>query len=500
MKNLTLKRIRDLKAYRPPIDGRYGYDGLLLDFNERTTGSSRRLYPEYFDLTKKIARYAGVDSGQVMVTNGTDQAIDVIVRTFSDRGDQIVIPEPTFAMYGQYARINGNVIVSPLYGKDKLDFPLQDVLKTIDRSTKLVVVCNPNNPTGTLVSLDDIARIARKAKRAIVYVDEAYYEFSGVTATGLINEYPNIIVSRTFSKAFGMAGLRIGYVIARPEYVAEMLKVRGPYDVNQPACSAASDALEKVESTRRYSREVMEQAKPLVERFLREQGIPFYPSAGNFILFKPENPRTVAESLRENGIALRPQDKRNVEGTLRVTIGTPSQMKRFIDTYRKVVPRRYAFIDRDGTLIDEPQDDFQVDSPEKLKILDGAVEGLKRLQGSGYRLVMVSNQNGIGTPSFPQADFDKPQNSMLKMFKRAGVTFEKIFICPHLPEAGCGCRKPKTGLVDDWLKTLPLDRENSFVCGDRETDKKFAGNLGLKFLPMTTNGNFLQAIDKEISR
>lgn len=500
MKNLALKRIRDMEPYKPPVDGRAGYGGLLLDFNERTIGPDERLYPEYFNLTESIASYAGVASGQVMVTNGTDQAIDVIFRTFSDRGDAAVIPEPSFAMYGQYARINGNRIISPGYKKDGLDFPLKEVLSAIDSSTKLIVICNPNNPTGTLLPPAGIARIARKARRAIVYVDEAYYEFSGVTASDLIDKYPNIVVSRTFSKAFGLAGLRIGYVIARPGYITEMLKVRGPYDVNQVACRAAAGALADLKGAKRYIREVMEESKPMVERFFKEQGITFYPSAGNFILFKPENPRSVERILRQNGIALRSQDKPGIKGTLRVTIGTKRQMRTFIDTYDKVVPKKYAIIDRDGTLIYEPQDDFQVDSLAKLRLLDGAVDGLRRLQDSGYRLVMASNQDGIGTDSFPQADFDRPQRALLKALRRTGISFEEVFICPHLPEDGCRCRKPATGLVDKWLRDIALDKGRSFVCGDRASDKRFADNLGLRFVHMTTNGNFLTAINKEISR
>lgn len=503
MKNLALQRIQAMKPYQPPINGRAVYDGLLLDFNERTAGPDGRLYPEYFDLNESVAKYADVESGQVMVTNGTDQAIDIVIRSFSDRGDTVIIPEPSFAMYGQYARVNGNRIVTPFYKKDNLAFPLNEVIEMIDASTKLIVISNPNNPTGTLASPEDITKIARKAKQAIVYVDEAYYEFSGVTAVGLIDAYPNIIVSRTFSKAFGLAGLRIGYVIARRQYITEMLKVRGPYDVNQTACRAANTALKNTKAMKRYAREIMEEAKPLVEQFFIAQNIPYYPSAGNFILFKPQNPRAVAETLRKNGIALRSQDRPKIEGTLRVTIGTENQMKKFTDTYKKVIseraPQKYAVLDRDGTLVDEPQDTFQIDRLNKLRILDGAIEGLQRLQKLGYSLVMVTNQNGTGTPSFPQADFDKPHNVMLNIFQENGITFDEVFVCPHMPAVGCDCRKPKTGLLDAWLKTTWLDKKQSFVCGDRTTDGELASNLGVKFVPMTTNGNFLEAINKEIS-
>ncbi|NIA02570.1 MAG: histidinol-phosphatase, partial [Nitrospirae bacterium] len=152
--------------------------------------------------------------------------------------------------------------------------------------------------------------------------------------------------------------------------------------------------------------------------------------------------------------------------------------------------KKYAFLDRDGTLIFEPQDTFQVDSIEKLKILDGAIEGLKNLQKRGFKLVMVTNQNGVGTPSFPIEDFEKPQARLLEIFKENGIEFEQIFVCPHLPEDGCDCRKPKTGLVEKFFAETDIDLTQSFVCGDRETDRKFAEKLGIKYVPMERNGTF----------
>ncbi len=518
MKNLALSRIQAMKPYSPPLNGRSNYDGLLLDFNERTKSPAQpvltalkqlmenprlQLYPEYFDLTKKIADYAKVDASQVMITNGTDQAIEVIFRTFTDTADTVIIPEPTFAMFGQTARVVGNHIIAPLYKSDSLAFPLQEVVTKINDDTKLVVICNPNNPTGTLVSLKDIERIAKKATNAIIYIDEAYFEFSGCSAARLIKKYPNIIVSRTFSKAFGLAGLRIGYVIAQADYISEMLKVRGPYDINQIAYCAASATIANVSDMTRYSSEVMNRAKPLVEQFFKYSNIPFYDSAANFILFRPENPERVAKILIDNGILVRPQNKLNVEGMLRVTIGTVDQMKQFIEIYKTTVltcVEKYAFLDRDGTLIYEPQDTYQVDSIDKLEILDGAIEGLQELQSRGYKLAMVSNQDGLGTASFPEADFVAPQNRMLQIFKDAGVEFEQIFICPHFAEDKCDCRKPQLGLLKDFLQKTAIDTEFSFVCGDRAGDSALAENLGLRAITMPTNGNFRKAIKPILKR
>jgi imidazoleglycerol-phosphate dehydratase/histidinol-phosphatase len=155
---------------------------------------------------------------------------------------------------------------------------------------------------------------------------------------------------------------------------------------------------------------------------------------------------------------------------------------------------KYALLDRDGTLIFEPQDTYQIDSIEKLKLLDGVIEGLQFLQSNNFHLIMISNQDGLGTDSFPKEDFDAPQNAMLKIFSDNSIHFEEVFVCPHLPEDSCTCRKPKTGLLDDWLKTANIDTKQSFVCGDRVTDSELAKNLGLTYVPIPTNGNFYEAI------
>lgn len=152
--------------------------------------------------------------------------------------------------------------------------------------------------------------------------------------------------------------------------------------------------------------------------------------------------------------------------------------------------QKYAFLDRDGTLIFEPQDTFQVDSVEKLKILDGVLVALKKLISQGYKLVMVTNQNGVGTESFPLMNFEKSQAKLLEIFRENEIEFETIFVCPHFKEDNCNCRKPKTGFVDRFFMENEIDLANSFMCGDRDTDKQFAENLGIKYVPMECNGTF----------
>lgn len=156
----------------------------------------------------------------------------------------------------------------------------------------------------------------------------------------------------------------------------------------------------------------------------------------------------------------------------------------------------YAFLDRDGTLIYEPTDTGQVDSLDRLQVLDGVIEGLQSLVKEGYRLVIVSNQDGIGTEVFPKDDFEIPHKKMLEIFRKHGVKFEAVFICPHFPADHCECRKPRTGLLDAFLEEHPVDRKRSFMCGDRDADREFAKNLGLRFVPMQTNGDFSVAMSE----
>lgn len=145
------------------------------------------------------------------------------------------------------------------------------------------------------------------------------------------------------------------------------------------------------------------------------------------------------------------------------------------------------FIDRDGTLIEEPADE-QVDSYPKLRFMPGVVPALLALRDAGFRLVMITNQDGLGTGSFPQEDFDGPHELMMQLFESQGISFDAVLICPHLPADNCDCRKPKTTLVDDYLTRAPMDRSRSYVLGDRETDLALARNLGIAAIRVLKDG------------
>lgn len=337
--------IRDMKPYNPPIEGRASSGYRLLDFNERTVEPSKkvidaikefadsgkiRCYPEYAGLEDKIADYNRVGAGEVVLTNGADQAIDVVFRAYLDKGDKVIIPSPSFAMFYQCAGIQGAKIVKPRYDKE-LKFPINKVIDSIDDKTKLVVICNPNNPTGTKVLRDDIKKILLTGKP--VMVDEVYSEYSKETVSDLIKEYDNLSIVRSFSKAWGLSSLRVGYVISNKENNSEFKKIRGPYDVNMAAAAAVNAALDDPTYMEEYVIEVMKKSKPMLEGYFESKGIKYYNSNANFLVIDVDGKEKVYEGLKNNGILIRPIRGDGLENKIRVSIGTTEDTNLFIQAF-----------------------------------------------------------------------------------------------------------------------------------------------------------------------
>ncbi len=352
------QRIKKMGHYKPPLEGRAVKDYLLLDFNERTTGASPKVrealkkfidsdrlqvYPEYGDLETKIAKYAEVPVGQVIITNGGDQGIDIICRAYLDEGDKVIIPFPAFAMHYQSAGIQGAEILEPRYN-EKGEPPLKEILDLIlnTEGIKLIILCNPNNPIGSIIPIDDIEEILIKAKEKDIAVlhDEAYFEFSGITAKDLIDKYDNLYIMRTFAKAFGLVASRAGYLISKEENIQELLKIRGPYDVNMFAKTAILAALEDIGYAKDYIKEVMEVSKPRLETFLKEKGIFFYPSQANYLLLRVENPGGIMEGLKSQSILVRPKPGPDGKETIRVSIGTLKDTERLVAVLEEIFSKR----------------------------------------------------------------------------------------------------------------------------------------------------------------
>jgi len=353
------EQLQPMNEYNPPLSGRRAYSGVLLDFNELVGPPSQavceamkaalvgpQVYPEYDGLLEeRIAFYANVDVDNVLVTNGSDQAIQIIGRSVLNPERTAIVPQPSFAMLRLVAEETGANIIEPFYDAETKSYPTDEVLGAIDGKTGLITVCSPNNPTGTLTSLEDIESIAKAAPQAIVLVDEAYYDFAKQTAAGLIEENLNIVVTRTFSKAFGIPALRMGYMIGDKEVVAQVAKLRGPYDINQIGYSAATAALsdEGMTETTAYIDEINNRSRPVLGQYLDTAGINYWPSAANFILMEARR-RTgkldvagVVDDLDKAGFRVRKQDKPGIEGTIRVSLGNLATTRSFIKALDEIL-------------------------------------------------------------------------------------------------------------------------------------------------------------------
>lgn len=335
--------IKNMHAYKPPLEGR-GKQYLLCDFNERIDPVSKeikeaiinfldndilQIYPSYFDFTDKLSKYAGVNPGQVMFTNGSDQGIELIFRATCSAGDTVIIPLPSFAMYRQVAEAENLIVQSPTY-TDNFDFPLSELLAVVTDKTKLIVIGNPNNPTGTLLSADNVLNIARSAPNAAILVDECYFEYTKTTVKDYIDQYPNLFITRTFSKTWGLSSLRIGYILSNSENINNLLKIRGPYDVNQIAIVAASAALDNKQYMVEYVDEVVKTSIPLLVNYLKSKDLQFWPPSANFILAYFKDSASVLEKLKNQGILVRPQKGIKLDGSLRISVGREADTKRLI--------------------------------------------------------------------------------------------------------------------------------------------------------------------------
>ncbi|MGC9971874.1 MAG: histidinol-phosphate transaminase [Bryobacteraceae bacterium] len=345
---LPRKAVLEMAPYSPPTAGRAGK--LRLDFNENTVGCSPRVlaflrerltedglavYPEYGEAKQELAAFFGVPPEELLFTNGTDEAIQVLLNTYVDAGEDVLLLRPSYAMYRFYSQVAGAAIREIDYRAGDLAFPLEELLDQIGSATRAILIANPNNPTGTGVDVAAIGRILEKAANAAVLIDEAYFEFSGITALPLIAEYPNLLVSRTFSKVYGMAAMRMGCLFSRAANIAYLHKAQSPYSVNALAALAARAAVQDRAYVENYVAEALA-GRDLLRAGLDQLGIPYYPSRANFILMRI-GPRSieVRDRLREKGVLVRDRSY-EIAGAVRVTVGTRAQVRRFLEELKEI--------------------------------------------------------------------------------------------------------------------------------------------------------------------
>ena len=337
-----------MAPYSPPTGGRAGK--IRLDFNENTVGASLRVieslrehltqeglsvYPEYFEVKKELGEFFGVDPDDFILTNGTDEAIQVLMNTYVDDGDEVLLLRPSYAMYRFYAEVAGANIREIPYRAQKLAFPLEELLEAIGPSTRVVLIANPNNPTGTGTSRAGLQRVLERAVNAAVLIDEAYYEFCGVTVLGLLQDYPNLFVGRTFSKVYGMAAMRLGCLFSQNGNVEFLHKAQSPYSVNTLATVAARAAIKDRAYIEKYVTEVLA-ARELLYVGLEKLGIAYYESKANFVLFQAgDRAIPIRDELRRRGVLVRDRSY-EIAGCVRVTVGTRDQIRRFLDNLAEI--------------------------------------------------------------------------------------------------------------------------------------------------------------------
>jgi histidinol-phosphate aminotransferase len=334
--------VRKMAPYSPPTVGRAGK--LRLDFNENTVGCSPKvieclrkyvtadalsIYPEYTEAIASLGEFFGVGGDEFTMTNGTDEAIQLLINTYVDDGDEVLLLKPSYAMYRFYAEVAGAAVREIEYHSDDLAFPLEELLGAIQPKTRAILIANPNNPTGTGIGIEGLRRVMEAAPGAAILIDEAYFEFSGITVLGWSERYRNLFVSRTFSKVYGMAAMRCGCLFSSAANVRWLRKAQSPYSVNMLAAVAARAAVEDRAYVAGYVSEVLA-ARDLACEGLRKLGIKYYPSQANFVLFQAgERAIPIRDALRERGVLVRDRSY-EIPGCVRVTIGTRAQIERFL--------------------------------------------------------------------------------------------------------------------------------------------------------------------------
>ena len=340
------KAVLAMPEYHPPLAGR---DALRLDFNENTFAPSPRVlerlkaitaegltkYPEREPVERVVAAKFGLDAAQVLLTNGVDEAIHLIAVTFLDQGDEALVWTPSFFMYDVSVELMSTGGLRKVQSDASMAFPLDRFLDGITERTKLMIVASPNNPTGAVVPREDLLTIAKAAPHAVLLVDEAYFHFHGETTLNDVSTIPNLLVARTFSKAYGLANLRVGMVAGNAQLMAYLRKASSPYNVN----GVALDCLPAALADDAYIAWYVEQirlGRARIMQALDALGIPYFPSEANFVLMRiGEKHKELVAAMRSRGVLLRDRSADpGCDGFVRITVGVAEQVTTGLEALR----------------------------------------------------------------------------------------------------------------------------------------------------------------------
>jgi len=345
IKSLLRENIRNLVPYRSARDD--FNEGLLLDANENSLGAPIRnqldlhRYPSPTQdaLRKKIAAWRRIDFENIFLGVGSDEPIDLIIRMFCEPGrDSILTTPPTYGMYKVAANIN-NVKVKEVLLTPNFHLQVDEILKTANAHSKILFLCSPNNPTANGLKKTDILKLITQFP-GIVVLDEAYIDFSGQESMAeLVQQYSNLIVLQTFSKSFGLAGIRLGIAISNPEIIEVMLKVKAPYNINKLTADLALKAFDQMQVMKINLEKIIEERDYVAEQLSYAEDVEeVYPSDSNFLLFKIKNALKIYQKLAQKGVIVRYRgNEPHCEDCLRVTIGMPDENIRFLKTLKEVL-------------------------------------------------------------------------------------------------------------------------------------------------------------------
>ena len=340
--------IAGLSPYHSPIVSRAG---LSLDLNESMAGCSPRvlarlrslsaaevsLYPQREVGERLVANFLRVAPEQMLLTNGMDEALSLLFATYLGPSDELLFADPTFVMYPMLGQALGARVVRLQSGED-MALPVADLLAHVSPRTRMIAIANPNNPTGLAASRADLLRIAESAPDAAVLIDEAYFEFCGETLIPDLARHSNLFIARTFSKAYGLAGLRLGVLIGAAEQIGYMRRLGLPFNVNSVALACLEEALADQSFVSDHVAQV-KQGRERLEQLFDELGLRFWPSQTNFVLVQVgATAKTFVESMQRRGILVRDSSSNpGCDGCVRITVGTPKQMDGVLQAIREAI-------------------------------------------------------------------------------------------------------------------------------------------------------------------
>lgn len=342
--NREKESIRSLEPYvtNPTVcsvklDANEGDKDLYLDLLKKLGESDLTLnyYPDdsYSELKKEINNYVGYEPKNITVGNGSSELLDLCVKTFVDKDETILSLDPTFSMYSIYAQVFSAKYIG---AKAEEDFKLNvdSIIKDIkENDPKLVILCNPNNPTGSVLTKEEVRKIV-KSTDALIALDEAYMEFGDESLIDEVMDYDNLLIVKTVSKAFSLAGIRMGYIVANEDIITSIEKVRAPYNLNSLSTYIATEALRQKERMFDYVKKIKEEREKIYKALV-DLGVKAYPSGANFVFFKSDID-DLQKKLVDKDVLIR-KFSGKLDGYYRVSVGTKEQNEKFLEAFKEVM-------------------------------------------------------------------------------------------------------------------------------------------------------------------